>query len=163
MSTALKSISTAASTFEPALNDRLYPPRPILAASIAVFRQARVLLARRANAPLKGQYSLPGGVVEIGETLREAALRELMEEVGVEAEIVAFNDHIEAITGGARGVETHYVIATFAGIWTRGEPKTSAEADRVLWASQDDLALLSTTPGLARIVARAGKLVEAAR
>ena len=146
-----------------ASSDRLYPPRPVLAASIAVFRGDRVLVARRAKMPLRGLYSLPGGVVEIGETLREAALRELMEEVGVEAEIVAFNDHIEAITGGARGVETHYVIATFAGIWTRGEPKTSAEADRVLWASQDDLALLSTTPGLARIVARAGKLVEAAR
>ena len=145
------------------MSDRLYPPRPILAASIAVFRQARVLLARRANAPLQGQYSLPGGVVEIGETLREAALRELMEEVGVEAEIIAFNDHIESIARGADGVETHYVIATFAAIWVRGEPRISAEADSVIWASDDDLALLPTTPDLARIVARASKFVEAAR
>ena len=145
------------------MSDRLYPPRPILAASIAVFRERRVLLARRGNAPLKGRYSLPGGVVEIGETLREAALRELMEEVGVEADIVAFNDHIESIVRGADGVESHYVIATFAAIWTRGEPRVSAEADSVLWAGEEDLALLPTTPGLAQIVARAGGLVETAR
>ena len=75
-----------------ALSDRLYPARPILAVSLAVFREGRVLVARRARAPLKGLYSLPGGVVEIGETLHEAALRELDEEVGLEARIVAFSD-----------------------------------------------------------------------
>ena len=76
--------------------DRLYPPRPILAVSLAVFRDGRVLIARRGRAPLKGLYSLPGGVVEIGETLREAALRELPRKSASSAEIVAFNDHVES-------------------------------------------------------------------
>jgi ADP-ribose pyrophosphatase YjhB (NUDIX family) len=72
------------------MNDRLFPARPILAVSAAVFRKGRVLVVRRARAPLLGHFSLRGGSVEIGETM--AALgRELMEEVGVEAEIIAFN------------------------------------------------------------------------
>ena len=79
------------------MNDRLYPARPILAASVAVFRDGRVLIARRARSPLRGLYSLPGGAVEVGETLRQAALRELAEEVGVAADILAFVDHVEPI------------------------------------------------------------------
>ncbi|WP_164159402.1 NUDIX domain-containing protein, partial [Stenotrophomonas maltophilia] len=63
-----------------------YPPRPILAVSTAVIRGDRILLAQRARPPGRGLYSLPGGLVEIGETLAEAAARELMEEVAVEAE-----------------------------------------------------------------------------
>ena len=102
--------------------------------SLAVFREGRALVARRARAPLRGLYSLPGGVVEIGETLREAALRELDEEVGVKAEIVAFNDHVESIIrDDSGGVQAHYVIASFVGRWIAGEARTSEEADSVIW------------------------------
>jgi ADP-ribose pyrophosphatase YjhB (NUDIX family) len=59
--------------------DRLYPARPILAVSVAVFREGRVLVGRRARPPMAGRFSLPGGVVEVGETLVEAAARELYE------------------------------------------------------------------------------------
>jgi 8-oxo-dGTP diphosphatase len=170
MCTAPKSISMAASTFEPevvalfrgpVLNDRLYPPRPILAVSLAVFREGRALVARRARAPLRGLYSLPGGVVEIGETLREAALRELDEEVGVKAEIVAFNDHVESIVRDDSGrVEAHYVIASFVGRWIAGEAKTSEEADSVVWVDPVALGDLPTTPGLGNILAKAARLIE---
>ena len=76
------------------MNDRLFPARPILAVSAAVFREGRVLIVRRARAPLLGHFSLPGGVVEVGETMAAALARELMEEVSVEAEIIAFNRHV---------------------------------------------------------------------
>jgi 8-oxo-dGTP diphosphatase len=160
----------AASTFDPLTqhsptpNDRLYPPRPILAVSLAVFREGRVLLARRARAPLRGLYSLPGGVVEIGEGLREAGLRELAEEVGVEAEIVAFNEHVESIVRDPnQNVEAHYVIASFVALWTAGEARTSEEADSVLWIDPHALDPLPTTPGLADILAKAARLVEVRR
>ncbi len=163
---APKSTSTAVSTFEvvalfrgPVLNDRLYPPRPILAVSLAVFRDGKVLVARRARAPLLGLYSLPGGVVEIGETLREAALRELNEEVGVEAEIVAFNDHVESIVRDSRGVRAHYVIASFVARWTAGEARISEEADSVIWIDPAALGDLPTTPGLGNILAKAADLI----
>ena len=113
--------------------DRLYPPRPILAVSVAVFRQGRVLVGRRARPPMAGRFSLPGGVVEIGETLIEAALRELYEEVGVEAEIVGFNRHIEPIVREGGRVRAHFVIASFVGRWTRGEARVSPEIDAVAW------------------------------
>jgi 8-oxo-dGTP diphosphatase len=143
------------------VNDRLYPPRPILAVSVAVFREGRTLIARRARAPLRGLYSLPGGVVEIGETLHEAALRELAEEVGVKAEIVGFNDHIESILRDDEGVRAHYVIASFVARWIDGEARTSEEADSVMWIDPMALMDLPTTPGLERILARAAKLIEA--
>ena len=145
-----------------ASSDRLYPPRPVLAASIAVFRGNRVLVARRAKMPLGGLYSLPGGVVEIGETLREAALRELMEEVGIVARIVAFNDHVESIVRSPDGVQSHYVIASFAALWLSGEARTSLEADSIAWVGPQEIARLPTTPGLAQIVARAATLLKAA-
>ena len=128
--------------------------------SLAVFREGRALVARRARAPLRGLYSLPGGVVEIGETLPEAALRELDEEVGVKAEIVAFNDHVESIVrddGG--GVQAHYVIASFVGRWIGGEPRTSEEADAVLWIDPLALGDLPSTPGLGNILAKAAHLI----
>lgn len=128
-----------------------------------MFRAGRVLVARRARAPLVGLYSLPGGVVEIGETLREAALRELAEEVGVEAEILGFNDHVESIARDERGVRAHYVIASFVARWSAGEARPSEEADRVAWVAPTALADLPTTPGLPEILARAAALFEAYR
>lgn len=110
-----------------------------------------------------GLYSLPGGVVEIGETLREAALRELDEEVGLQAEIVAFNDHVESIVRDERGVRAHYVIASFVARWTGGEARTSEEADSVLWIDPTGLGDLPTTPGLEEVLAGAARLFEAYR
>jgi 8-oxo-dGTP diphosphatase len=137
--------------------------RPILAVSVAVFREGRVLLARRGRAPLKGFYSLPGGRVELGESLQEAALRELYEEVAIRAEIVAFNDHVEAITRNSRGVSTHFVIASFVARWREGEGSTSEEADALSWVDPALPFSAPTTPGLAPILARAARLIGAMR
>jgi 8-oxo-dGTP diphosphatase len=157
---APKSTSTAVSTFSAMASDRLYPPRPILAVSLAVFREGRVLIARRAKAPLKGLYSLPGGVVEIGETLREAALRELFEEVGVSAEILGFNDYLEQIQRDDKRVSAHYVIASFVGRWLEGEAQTGPEADAVLWIDPKAPLEAPTTAGLGAILAKAARLAE---
>ena len=138
--------------------DRLYPPRPILAASVAVFREGRVLIARRARAPMAGVYSLPGGVVEIGETIREAALRELKEEVGVSAEILGFVEHVEPIHREGERVRAHFVICVFAARWLAGEPMLSEEADDVAWIDPVDAVNWRTTPELPRILARAAEL-----
>lgn len=140
------------------MDDRLYPTRPILAASIAVFRDRRVLIARRARAPMAGVYSLPGGAVELGETLREAAARELAEEVGVEADVLAFVDHVEPIAREGDRIRAHFVIAAFVGRWRRGEPRLSAEADAIAWIDPTDVGDFPTTPELPRILARAAAI-----
>jgi 8-oxo-dGTP diphosphatase len=140
------------------MDDRLNPTRPILAASVAVFRDDRVLIARRARGPMRGVYSLPGGVVEVGETLGEAALRELSEEVGVDADIIAFIDHVEPIRREDGRVREHYVIAAFLARWRAGEPRTGEEADAVAWIAPEDARNWPTTPELPDILAKAVRL-----
>ena len=125
---------------------RLYPARPLLAASLAVFRDGRVLLAQRVAAPLAGRFTLPGGLVEPGETLAEAALREMREEVGVEARMIGFNRHVEVIERDAAGlVRHHYVIASFVAHWVSGEGTVGPEAGAVVWANRAEVASLPTT------------------
>jgi 8-oxo-dGTP diphosphatase len=142
------------------MNDRLFPARPILAVSAAVFRDGRVLIVRRARAPLLGHFSLPGGGVEVGETMAAALARELMEEVGVEAEIIAFNRHVEAIIPEGDRDRGHFVIASFDARWTRGEPRLSDEVDSVDWI--DPVASLPspTTPELAEVLASAARIAS---
>lgn len=140
------------------MNDRLFPARPILAVSAAVFREGRVLIVRRARAPLIGHFSLPGGGVEVGETLAAALARELMEEVGVEAQIVAFNRHVEAITHDGGRVRTHFVIASFAARWRSGEPRLSDEVDAIEWIDPAGALPSPTTPGLAEILTSAARI-----
>jgi 8-oxo-dGTP diphosphatase len=142
------------------MNDRLFPPRPILAVSAAVFRGGQVLIVRRARAPMIGHFSLPGGVVELGETLAAAVARELMEEVGIEAEIVAFNQHVEAIAHEGERVRTHFVIASFVARWTSGEARLSDEVDAVDWIDPAVGPPSPTTPGLSEILASAARIAS---
>ena len=132
---------------------RLYPARPLLAASLAVFRDGRVLLAQRVAAPLAGRFTLPGGLVEPGETLAEAALREMREEVSVEARIVGFNRHVEVIERDDTGrVRHHYVIASFVAHWLSGEGTIGPEAGAVIWADRAEIGTLRTTDHLAPLL-----------
>jgi 8-oxo-dGTP diphosphatase len=140
------------------MDDRLFPARPILAVSAAVFRRGRVLIVRRARAPMVGHFSLPGGVVEAGETLAAAVARELMEEVGVKAEIVAFNRHVEAIVHEDDRVRTHFVIASFVARWTSGEARLSDEVDAVDWIDPALGPPAPTTPELGEILASAARI-----
>jgi 8-oxo-dGTP diphosphatase len=160
----------AANTFEadggaprPPAGGRLYPVRPILAVSLGVVRDGRVLLMARARAPLSGLFTLPGGLVELGESLEQACLRELDEETGVSAEILGFNDHACVIERDAAGaVRRHYVIASFVGRWLSGEGRPSAEAAELIWAAPDDWARLSLTPNLDRFLVRALEMAKGA-
>jgi 8-oxo-dGTP diphosphatase len=145
------------------MDDRLFPARPVLAVSAAVFRNGRVLVIRRARAPLIGHFSLPGGVVEVGETLVAAVARELEEEVGVSAKIIAFNRHVEAIAHEEGRVRTHFVIASFVARWTSGEARVSDEVDRVEWIDPAAAPPSPTTPGLDEILASAARIESEAR
>ncbi len=141
---------------------RAYPAYPLVAVSIAVFRQGQVLLARRAAPPAAGLWSLPGGLVEPGETLHDAALRELAEETGVRARDAVFAANHEVIMRDDAGaVSRHYVIAVFAAAWAGDGAAT--EPSHAGWFGENDIAGLETTPGLAAIVARAGAALADAR
>ncbi|MBM6594579.1 NUDIX hydrolase [Microvirga pudoricolor] len=145
----------------PALDgERFYPARPVLASSVAVFRDGRVLLAARGKPPGEGLYSLPGGGVETGETLAEAGLRELREEVGVEADIVAPVDMVEIIERDEAGrIKHHVVVVAHAARWVSGEPQTGPEARDVRWIAEQDIAGLPMTQNLEAVLGRAFALI----
>ena len=135
---------------------RSYPERPYLAVSAAIVRDGKLLVVRRARPPAHGLYSLPGGVVEVGETLKEAVTREVREETGITIEPVALAGFREAIVRDPEGrVERHFIILCFAARWREGEPVLNEELDEARWLDPRELANLPTTAGLAGIVADA--------
>jgi 8-oxo-dGTP diphosphatase len=141
----------------------ILPPRPLIAASVGVFREGRVLIAERIVEPAKGLFTFPGGKLEMGETLAECALRELQEEVGVSARIIGFVDHVETIVRDTVGVVTfHALVCAFAAVWIEGEAQSSSEIGQTVWARPEDVARWPTTKGLPAIVAKARNIVEQA-
>ena len=134
---------------------RLYPDRPFLAVSVAVWRGREALLVRRARPPMASIWSFPGGLVETGERLEEAAVREVREETGLDVEIVAPIDRAEVIRRDDTGkVERHYVIMVFAGRYISGEARAGDDADAVAWVDLSQLDGYELTPDTARILKR---------
>jgi len=135
---------------------RSYPERPFLAVSAAIVREGKFLVVRRARAPAHGLFSLPGGVVELGERLTDAVVREIAEETGMSIEPLALAGYREAIVrDGDDRVERHFVILCFAARWRAGEPRLNEELSEARWIEPAELAALPTTAGLAEIVAAA--------
>jgi ADP-ribose pyrophosphatase YjhB (NUDIX family) len=132
---------------------REYPDRPFLAVSVAIVREGKLLLVRRSNPPAKGLWTLPGGVVEAGETLMETGAREVLEETGIVCEPVALIGHREAIGRDQAGkVKRHFVILPFAARYVSGEIKLNEELSEARWIAAGSLGDLQTTEGLAEIV-----------
>ena len=107
-------------------------------------------------APLREVFSLPGGLVEAGETLAEAALRELREETGLEASILAALPPIDYVERDAEGrVRHHFVICPHAAAWLAGEPVVGPEALAFRWLAADEIGSVPTTPGLGPVLRQA--------
>lgn len=102
--------------------------KPTSGAGVVCIRDGQVLLIRRATPPLQGQWSLPGGKIGWGETARDAALRELREEAGVEAEIIGLIDVVDAIFPAAGGPGSHHLLVDYAARWLSGEPRAGDDA-----------------------------------
>jgi len=148
------------------MNDpRAYPDRPYLAVSAAIIRDGRVLIAQRAKtvSPSRGLFTLPGGVVEAGETLHQAIAREVAEETEITIEPVALAGHREFITRDTEGrVQRHFVILCFAARWLAGEGRPNDELADLRWVRPAGLTGLRMTEGLPEIVAAAFERMEGA-
>ncbi len=135
---------------------RAYPDRPYLAVSAAIIKDDRVLIVRRARAPAEGLFTLPGGVVETGELLEEAVVREVREETGLTVAPIGLAGYREAIVRDAEGrVERHFLILAFAARWLDGEPVLNEELGEARWLRPEEIAGLRTTEGLGDIIAAA--------
>jgi len=145
-------------------DQRLYPSRPFLAASLAVFRDGRVLLASREAAPFDQLYTLPGGLVEPGESLEEAALREMQEETGITARMIGFTGYTEYVDRDENSlVRRHFVICSFAGHWVSGEGVPGPELPAMKWVELAEAATMALTPGLMPILEKGHAMAGSAR
>jgi 8-oxo-dGTP diphosphatase len=147
-----------------ATDGRTYPTRPYLAVSAAIFRDGKVLIVRRGRAPAKGVYTLPGGGVELGETLEQAVIREVREETALHIAPVELVGFRQAIAQDAAGrIERHFVILPFAARYIGGELALNEELTEADWRDPSALGGLNTTEGLAEVVAAAKARLAALR
>jgi 8-oxo-dGTP diphosphatase len=123
--------------------NREYPLAPLVGVGAVIVREHRVLLIRRGQAPLLGEWSLPGGVLECGETLREAAVREAREETGLMVETVDMLGVYERIIPGDDGrTRYHYVLIDFLCRPVGGDLCAGSDAAEVRWFEREDLPAL---------------------
>ena len=138
------------------MSDRRYPPRPIPAVGALIFEDVKILLIQRGKPPMLGYWSLPGGAVEVGESLHDALRREIREETGLEVEIDHLQEIFERITtDAAGGVEYHYVIADYVCRPVGGSLLAASDAAAAGWFAEPDLESLELTSGSLPVIARA--------
>jgi 8-oxo-dGTP diphosphatase len=119
---------------------RRYPDRPIVGVLAVVLRGDRALVVRRSHPPMQGRWGFPGGVLELGETVAQAAVRELLEETGVIAEPAGTLTVLDSIQREDAGrVRYHYTLVAVRGIWRSGEGVAGDDADEVAWLSRADI------------------------
>lgn len=119
---------------------RKYPKQPIVGVGGIIFKGDAVLLVKRDHEPGKGEWSLPGGAVELGETLEEALIREIGEEVGVEIRIGGLARLLDRIVRDDRQrVRYHFVIVDYWAEMLSGRPRPASDASDARFVSLDDL------------------------
>jgi mutator protein MutT len=140
---------------------RIYPAQPIVSVGAVIVDEARVLLIKRGQAPLQGRWSLPGGVVEVGETLRDALVREVREETGLDVDVGEVLDVLERIERAADGrIEYHYVIIDYHCRVRGGDLACASDAADARWVDRDGLASCGVTPAVDAIVHKALALAD---
>jgi mutator protein MutT len=115
---------------------REFPSAPLVGVGAVVVDQGRVLLVRRGTEPLKGHWSLPGGMVELGEGLIDAVVREVREETGLIVEPLELIELLDRIHRDEKRVRYHYVIADYLCRVTGGALRAASDADEVRWVEQ---------------------------
>ncbi len=140
---------------------REYPDRPIAGVGAVVIADNRVLLVRRAAAPRAGDWSLPGGAQEIGETHAEACAREVREETGLEIEILGLVDAVDSIARDASGrVQYHYLLVDLLARPSGGALKAGSDVADVRWFAPEDVFALPLWSETARVIRKGLAMVE---
>ena len=140
----------------PDTDDRRYPKRPLVGVGAIILRRNQILMAQRGKEPLKGWWSLPGGVLETGESLDQAVRREVLEETGLVVEPVRVFEIFERIMRDPSGaVEYHFVLIDYVCRVTSGEPRAGDDVCRVEWMRPGELKGLQITEGTLGVIERA--------
>lgn len=137
------------------MNDRDYPERPWVGVGVVVWQENRVLLVRRAKAPRRGQWSIPGGMQHIGETAAQAGIREVNEETGLDIVIEGLIDVVDLILSDNDGrVRTHYTLIDYYGrsVQAGARPCPGDDVDAARWVDLQALDEYELWPETRRII-----------
>ena len=139
---------------------RLYPARPLPGVGAVVLRNDNVLLIQRGKPPRLGQWSLPGGLHELGETAEEAVVREVMEETGFEVAVLRLIDHVNVIQHDDAGrVKVHYLLLDFLCHPTGGTLQAGTDAADAKWVPLADVPGLKLWTETEKMIARGAAMV----
>lgn len=135
---------------------REYPSAPLVGVGAIIVEGGRVLLVQRGHAPALGKWSIPGGLVDVGETVEAAARREVAEECGLDVRLHGLVGVVDRIVRDAAGrVQYHYVLVDFLGTPAGGTARPGSDAAGLRWVTPDELVGLDTTQGLEPMIRRA--------
>lgn len=140
--------------------------KPVAGAGIVVFRGDDVLVIQRGKPPYKGEWSIPGGKIEFGETAAEAALRELKEETGITARIIGLIDVVDSIgvresgRGDREADDWHYVLVDYAATWESGEPVAQDDVDDAIFLPFDEAVARTSWDKTRDVIGRAREIVR---
>lgn len=141
---------------------REFPERPLIGVGGLVISGGRVLLARRGAPPLKGEWSIPGGLLEVGEALMEGVRRELLEETAVEIRVVELIEVFERIDLDASGTARHhFVVLDYLCEMLGGEARAASDVTDVAWAAPEELPNYSLSEAATRVILRAFEMSRA--
>jgi ADP-ribose pyrophosphatase YjhB (NUDIX family) len=119
---------------------REYPAHPVAGVGAVIVRDGRALIVRRAHEPRKGEWSLPGGLLHLGESLADAVRREVREETGLDVELGPIIETFDRIHRDAAGrIRYHFVIVDFVCWSARGEPVAGSDAEAVAWVAPGEI------------------------
>jgi 8-oxo-dGTP diphosphatase len=136
--------------------NREYPNVPLIGVGAVIVDAGRVALVRRGQPPLLGEWSIPGGVLEVGETLREGAMREAREETGLIVDAGELLGIFERLVPGEDGrIRYHYVLMDFLCVWTGGELLAASDAADVRWFGPEELEALKLAPDTLAVIQKA--------
>lgn len=142
-------------------NNRQYPELPILSAGAIIFRVESVLLVQRGHDPAKGLWSIPGGVIKVGESIADGLLREIFEETGIRILLKDLVEVVERVFRDEKGrVTYHYVILDYLAEYDEGIVKHDSDADDAKFVLLDELSSYQLTEGLEIIIKKAWKMKE---
>jgi 8-oxo-dGTP diphosphatase len=142
---------------------RQYPERPIVGVGAVIVVDGRVVLIRRRFEPLKGEWSLPGGGVEIGETLEAAVVREIQEETGLDVEVGPVIEVFDRITRDPdRRVRYHYVLVDYLCFPVGGELRAGSDVDAAVLVAPGEIAPYQLTSKATAVIERALQLAREA-
>ena len=140
---------------------REYPERPIVGVGGVVIRDERALLIRRGSAPFLGEWSIPGGMLELGETILEGVQRELLEETAIEVRVLDLIEVFERVTRDEAGkLKYHFVILDYLCEAVRGEAQAGSDVTDVAWARESELSEYSLTQTATRVIQKAFEIAR---